>query len=71
MLRINLLYFNLLLQFPSSLVSSTACTFYSFFEVDDVMPICLYLMNEMLRNLIKIMSRAILRWFNCFGRFSQ
>ena len=38
--RIVLLY--LLLQFPpSSPVSSTAHTIYSFFEVDDVIPFCL------------------------------
>ena len=28
---------------------------YSFFEVDDVISFCIYLMNEMWRNLMKIM----------------
>ena len=37
----------------------------------DVISFCLYLVNEMRRNLIKIASHAIFRWFNCFDRFSQ
>ena len=39
-----------------------------------VISFCLYVMNEMRRNLIKIyiiMSRAIFWWFNFFERFSQ
>ena len=44
---------------------------YSFFEVDDVIPFCPYVMNEMGRNLMKITSHAIFRLVNCFDRFSQ
>ena len=39
-MRIILLYFVALVS-PSSPVSSTARTIYSFFEVDDVIPFCL------------------------------
>ena len=52
--RIILLYFVASVR-PSSLVNSTAHTIYSFFEVMiNVISFCLYVMNEMWRNLIKI-----------------
>ena len=58
---------------PSSLVSSTARIIATSFLkwMIDVISFCLYLVNEMRRNLIKIASHAIFRWFNCFDRFSQ
>ena len=37
-----------------------------YINADDVIAFCLYLMNTMWRNLIKIMSCAICGWFNRF-----
>ena len=34
-----------------------------FINADDVIDFCLYLMNKMRRNLIKIRSYAIFKWF--------
>ena len=70
--RISLLY--LLLQFPPVvlLVVQNALFITAFLKwMINVISFCLYLMNEMRRNLIKITSHAIFRWFTCFDRFSQ
>ena len=39
-----------------------------YINIDDVIAFCLYLMNKMRRNLIKIRSCAIFNWFNRFYR---
>ena len=68
--RISLLY--LLLQFPQVvlLVVQHALFITAFLKwMIDVISFCLYLLNEMRRNLIKITSHAIFRWFTCFDRF--
>ena len=69
--RIILLY--LLLQFaPLVLLVVQHALFTPFLKwMIDVISFCLYLVNEMRRNLIKIASHAIFRWFNCFDRFSR
>ena len=40
-------------------------------NANDVIAFCLYLMNKMQRNLIKIWSCAIFKWFNRSDRFSS
>ena len=70
--KISLLY--LLLQFPPVvlLVVQHAPFITAFLKwMINVISFCLYLVNEMRRNLIKITSHAIFRWFTSFDRFSQ
>ena len=42
-----------------------------FINANDVIAFCLYLMNKMRRNLIKIRSWAILKWFSSYFKIGK